>query len=119
MTMTIHQLLELGGTPVYSSDGEEIGKVEEIFADRETALPEWIGIGAGSVESKRVLVPVAGTRFDEDAVTVGYAKDRVKDAPEIDSDDEISEWIEQELFAHYGLRYPARVEGDGDTSRSH
>jgi stress response protein YsnF len=103
-TITAEQILELRGTPVYASDGAKLGHVEEVFVDVDTEAPEWIGIGTGFFGTKRVLVPAAGASLDPDAVTVPYAKDQVKDSPDIDSD-EISQETERELYSYYGLGY--------------
>jgi uncharacterized protein (TIGR02271 family) len=110
--MTIDQLSAMQGAPVYDSDGDKIGAVEEIFYDEQTREPEWIGIGTGFFSMKRVLVPVAGASSTADGVTVPYSKDQVKDSPDIDSD-EISQETEQELYAYYGLEYSERRSGTG------
>ncbi len=104
---TIDDLQTARGEPVYSSDGDKIGSVEEIFVDEETGQPEWIGLGTGFVGKKRVLVPVAGAERTGDGFTVPYAKEQVKETPDIDSD-EISQETEQRLYAHYGLGYSER-----------
>jgi uncharacterized protein (TIGR02271 family) len=105
--VTIDQLTESRGATVYSSDGEKIGSVEEIFYDEQTRQPEWIGVGTGIFKTKRVLVPVAGARVRGDRVDVHYAKDHVKDSPDIDSD-EISEQTERELYSYYGIEASKR-----------
>ena len=102
--MTMERVLEMRGAPVYSSDGEQIGEVEEIFLDNQTQKPEWIGIGTGFMGTKRVLVPVEGGQADGDAFRVPYPKDQVKNAPDVDSD-EISQDLEAELYSYYGLQY--------------
>jgi len=118
-TMSVEQFEALQGCDVYSQDGEKIGAVEEVYIDTETRRPEWIGLGTGFFGTKRVLVPAEGASFGADQVTVPYAKEHVKDAPDIDSD-EISQETEASLYAHYGLGYSgARSEtGLSDRSRS-
>jgi uncharacterized protein (TIGR02271 family) len=101
--MTLDSLEQLRGAPVYDSAGEKIGSVEEVFYDKQTNLPEWIGIGTGFLGTKRVLVPVGGSSLEGEAVTVGYAKEHVKDSPDVDSD-EISPQLEQKLYKYYGIR---------------
>jgi uncharacterized protein (TIGR02271 family) len=119
--MTMDQVAELRGAPVYDSAGEKIGKVEEIFYDYETNEPEWIGLGTGFFGTKRVLVPVQGANISDDGVSVPYTKDKVKDAPDVDSD-EISGATEQELYAYYfgaeGRDQYVSAE-DGDTVTRH
>jgi stress response protein YsnF len=103
-SMTLDRLEQLRGTPVYDSAGEKIGSVEEVFYDEQTRRPEWIGIGTGFLGTKRVLVPVEGSSLEGDAVTVSYAKEHVKDSPDVDSD-LISPELEQELYSYYGIPY--------------
>jgi len=103
--MTIGQLSEARGLPVYDSAGEKIGAVEEIFYDEQTDRPEWVGIGTGFFGTKRVLVPVEGADLrGGEGLYVPYTKDQVKDAPDIDAD-EVSQETESRLYSHYGLGY--------------
>jgi uncharacterized protein (TIGR02271 family) len=110
--MTIDQLSDARGVPVYDAEGEKIGAVEEIFYDADTRRPEWLGIGTGFFGTKRVLVPVEGADLREDGFYVPYAKERVKDSPDID-EDEISQDTEQQLYTHYGLQYSERRSESG------
>ena len=102
--MTQVRLDEMRGAPVYDSDGDKIGEVEEIYYDQQTRVPEWIGIGTGFFGTKRVLVPVQGAASHEDGLMVPYPKDHVKDSPDID-EDEISQQTEADLAAYYGVGY--------------
>ena len=111
-SMTMETLQEAHGLPVLASDGDTIGNVEEIFYDDETRKPEWIGIGTGFFGTKRLLVPVERAQVDGDALRVPFAKDHVKDAPDIDGD-EISQETERELYAYYGLSYSERRSDSG------
>ncbi|MBD0330141.1 MAG: PRC and DUF2382 domain-containing protein [Thermoleophilia bacterium] len=91
------------GNPVYASDGEKIGSVEEIFYDEQTNQAEWVGIGTGFFGTKRVLVPTAHADLRDDGLYVPYDKQHVQDSPDVDSD-EIDESLERELYAYYGLQ---------------
>ncbi len=110
--LTMERLEQMQGEAVYSSEGEKIGSVEEIFYDEQTNTPEWIGIGTGFLGTKRVLVPIEGARPSEDGITVPYSKDQVKDSPDIDGD-EIGQDTEAELYAYYGLEYSERRSDTG------
>lgn len=102
--MTVEELTDLRGGDVYSEDGEKIGKVEEVYVDRETGEPEWIGLGTGFLRSKLILVPVAGASVREDAVWVRYSKALVKDAPEVGEGD-VDQETERGLYEYYGMPY--------------
>jgi uncharacterized protein (TIGR02271 family) len=110
--ITMDQISEARGVPVYDEAREKIGAVEEIFYDEQTNQPEWLGIGTGFFGTKRVLVPVEGAELREDGFYVPYDKDQVKDSPDIDEDD-ISQETEQQLYAHYGLQYSERRSESG------
>jgi uncharacterized protein (TIGR02271 family) len=111
------RLDEMRGAPVHDQEGDKIGKVEEIFYDQETRVPEWIGIGTGMFGTKRVLVPVRGAQVTEDGLFLAYSKQQVKDSPDID-EDEISQEREAELAAHYGLGYSDERSDTGLTEGS-
>jgi stress response protein YsnF/sporulation protein YlmC with PRC-barrel domain len=100
--VSMQQLSAMQGAPVYDDAGDRIGSVEEIFYDTQMNEPAWVGIGTGFLGTKRVLVPVEGARVEGDGVYVPYPKDKVKDSPDIDSD-EIDRETENELYAYYGL----------------
>ena len=102
--MTLDRLAGMRGAAVYSSDGERIGTVEELFMDAESRQPERNGIGTGFFGTKRVLVPVTGASTESDGITVPYSKQQVKGAPDIDGD-EIGQETEAELYSYYGLAY--------------
>ena len=110
------RLVELRGAPVVDSAGEKIGAVEEIYVEERTGRPEWIGLGTGFFGTKRVLVPYDGADVAGDEVRVRYAKDQVKDSPDVD-EDELSLEREQELYAYYGLPYGGADLSDRDADR--
>jgi PRC-barrel domain len=109
---TVEQLADFRGAAVYDSCGERIGRVEEIYDDKPTAKPQWIGIGTRLSGTKHVVVPLAGARISSDGVTVGYSKEQVEDSPEVDIHlNGISVESERNLYGHYGLE----LEPDFDT----
>jgi uncharacterized protein (TIGR02271 family) len=112
--MTQVRLDQMRGAPVYDNDGDKIGKVDEIFYDQQTRVPEWIGVGTGFFGSKRVLVPVKGSAPYEDGLMAAYSKEQVKDSPDID-EDEISQQCEADLAAYYGLGYSKQRSQTGRT----
>ncbi len=93
------------GRTILASDGEKIGKLEEVYLDDLTGKPEWATVNTGLFGKKAHFVPLAGARSDGEDVRVTVAKDRVKDAPSIDPDGELSQQQEATLFEHYGIPY--------------
>src|SRR3712207_2893804 len=109
--MTTERLVEMRGTAVYASDGDQIGKVEEIFLDDQSGQPEWIGLGTGFLGTKRVLVPVQTAEPRDGGVYVPYTKDHVQGAPDID-DDHIEPETESRLYEYYSLGGGGMSTGD-------
>jgi stress response protein YsnF len=104
---------EWRGRTVIDRDGEKVGKLGEIYLDRETNQPEWALVNTGLLGTKSSFVPLQGATPAGDDVRVAYSKDQVKDAPSIDADGELSQQEEAELYRHYGLQYSEVGSGSG------
>jgi uncharacterized protein (TIGR02271 family) len=106
-------VLEWRGRTVVDRDGEKIGKLDEIYLDRETDEPEWALVNTGLFGTKSSFVPLKGAAPAGDDVRVAYAKDQVKDAPSIDPDGELSRQEEEGLYRHYDVDYAEQRSGSG------
>jgi uncharacterized protein (TIGR02271 family) len=96
------------------SNHDRIGKISEVYVDRETGEPKFVAVKTGLLGSKSSVVPIEEGQGHGDHVAVPYSKDQVKDAPNIDADAELSEAEEQRLFEYYGLQYAAYDGPDHD-----
>jgi uncharacterized protein (TIGR02271 family) len=106
MSMTaLNEAHEWRGRTVVDRDGQKIGKLDEIYLDRETSQPEWALVNTGLLGTRSSFVPLHGASPAGDDVRVAYAKDQVKDAPSIEAEGELSQQEEAELYRHYGLQY--------------
>ena len=115
---TVEQLADCRGAAVYDSCGERIGRVEEIFADKPTAEPQWLGIGTGIFGKKQVVVPLASASTSPDGVTVPFSKEQVNDSPEVDVfPNGIGVESERNLYGYYGLELEPDID-TGLTDRS-
>lgn len=106
---------EVIGTTAYSSDGEKIGKVGQLFLDDETGQPEFVTVNTGLFGNSETFVPVADATLDSDRLTFPFTKEKVKDAPNVDVDGgHLDESEEQQLFEYYGLGYGPSHDRDHD-----
>jgi uncharacterized protein (TIGR02271 family) len=96
---------EWRGSNAVDSNGEKIGTVEEIYIDAETGKPEWVAVKTGMVGSKLSFIPIAEATETGGQVRVPYDNQQVKDAPAVESDHELSQDEEANLYRHYGLGY--------------
>jgi len=111
MTIQTEELSELRGGRVVGSDGEKIGKLEEIYLDDSTGQPQWLAVGTGMFGSNVSFVPLEGASRQGDDVQVRWDKAKVKDAPNVDPDGHLSPEQEAELYRYYELDYGT---GDAD-----
>ena len=96
-------LTDVRGTDVFSSDGEKIGSVQEIYYDDKTGVPEWIGLGTGFLGMKRRVIPVEVLAYEGDHLLVPYTKEKVQKEPDYDFDDRITDEAESHLCNYFGL----------------
>jgi sporulation protein YlmC with PRC-barrel domain len=96
-------ILDRRGDDLYDGDGDKIGTIEEIYLDAESDEPAWAVVQTGLLGTKRIFVPLRDATENDDGVTVPYAKETVKEAPEVDHDGAISKDEQAALLRHYGL----------------
>jgi uncharacterized protein (TIGR02271 family) len=91
------------GQDVYDEAGQKIGSASEVYLDDETGQPEWVTVRTGLFGTKESFVPIRNADLTNEGVRVPVSKDRVKDAPKIDTDGHLSPQEEQELYNYYGM----------------
>jgi uncharacterized protein (TIGR02271 family) len=94
------------GSTVYSTSGDKIGKVGQLFLDDETQRPEFITVNTGLFGTNETFIPVADAELSGDRLTVPFEKDKVKDAPNVAADGgHLDQDEERRLYEYYGLSY--------------
>jgi len=102
---TTEEITNWRGHEARGTDGDKLGTIEDIYLDQETGEPEWLAIKTGLFGGHVSFAPLAEARLDGDAVTVPYEKAKIKDAPRVNADGELSKEQEAELYRYYGLDY--------------
>jgi uncharacterized protein (TIGR02271 family) len=92
----------IGGT-AYSSDGDKIGSIGTVYLDNASGEPAWVTVKTGLFGSNESFVPLDQAEQTNDGIRVPYDKERVKNAPNIETDRELSEQEEDQLYAYYGI----------------
>jgi uncharacterized protein (TIGR02271 family) len=90
------------GRTLVDRDGDKIGKIEDVYLDRSSGEPEWVAVKTGLFGTNVSFVPIQDAAPAGDDLRVSYAKDQVKDAPNVDPDGELSPEEERRLYQHYG-----------------
>lgn len=89
------------GRKVVDPDGRKIGKIEDVYYDEADGSPEWALVRTGLLGTRDTFVPLDGARVVGRDIVVPYARDYVKDAPNVDGDDVLSIAEEAQLAAYY------------------
>ena len=90
------------GADAVDQDNDRIGKVAQVYVDSDSDRPVWVSVKSGIFGTTETLVPLDGADWDADALHVAFSKDRVKDAPRIEPDGELSPAEQQRLYEYYG-----------------
>lgn len=101
--MANDDMLQWHGMPITGSDGEKIGKIDQIYVDNDNGQPQWASVNTGLFGTSTSFVPLAQASRQGEEIGIPYDKDMVKDAPRLDSDREITATEEQELYRYYGM----------------
>jgi uncharacterized protein (TIGR02271 family) len=107
--ITLNDVSRVNGTDVYGPGDDKIGTAVQVYLDNETGAPEWVTVRTGLFGMKELFVPLADASFTGERVEVPYEKDKIKNAPRIDPDGDLTPAEEEELYTYYG------VTGDGRT----
>ena len=117
--MTDHQrdaewnVADWHGKMLIDCNGEEIGKLQDVYVDVETDEPQFATVKEGFIDRHLTFVPVGGTRVVPHELQVPVMKETVKTAPNIaQHGEELSQADESALYHHYELNYtPLETEG--------
>jgi uncharacterized protein (TIGR02271 family) len=101
------------GADVYSTDGDKIGSAGQVYLDNHTGDPAWVAVRTGLFGKKESFVPVREATLDGDRLEVPFSKDKVKHAPRIDHDRELSPDDEEELYRYYDESGPDQGDHHG------
>ena len=101
------------GATVIDRDGEKIGTLKELYLDQDDR-PAWAAVETGLFGLRQSFVPLEGATALDDQVQVPFAKDQVKDAPNIDPDTHLTDDEETRLHDHYGVRRDDAASRDRD-----
>jgi uncharacterized protein (TIGR02271 family) len=105
--ITQEQIQAVLDHPVYDPEGQKIGDASHVFLDDVTGKPEWVSVKTGLFGTRESFAPIREASMVEDHLTVPFAKDKVKDAPNVDVDagGHLSVDEEHRLYEHYGMAW--------------
>ena len=108
---TLEDVKTWSGQEAVGPDGEKVGKVDHIYLDRQTGEPTFAAVKTGLFGSNVSLVPIENARTHEGHVHLAYDKAKIKDAPNVEADGELSEAEEARLYEYYGISGYSQYDG--------
>jgi uncharacterized protein YrrD len=97
---------EWRGKTLVDADGEKIGKLEDVYVDVETDVPQFATVKEGFIGRHLTFVPLGGITVGPDELRVAVSKAQVQDAPNIElHGEELSQDDESSLYHHFELNY--------------
>ena len=94
------------GRTLIDSDGEKIGKLEDVYVDVETDEPQFATVKEGLIGRHLTFVPLGGVKVGPDELQVGVYRSQVESAPNIElQGEELSQDDESALYHHFELNY--------------
>jgi hypothetical protein len=105
---------EWHGKMLVDRNGDKIGKLQDVYVDVETDVPQFATVKEGFIGRHLTFVPLGGVQIGPDDLQVAVTKDDVRSAPEIEMHgEELSQADESTLYHHFELNYtpPASESG--------
>lgn len=118
---TTDQVLDWLGLPVHDSAGTAIGSCQNVYADDDAQVPEWVEVALGDEDT--AMVPILGATAEGGVVRLAHPHDVVTRSPRFPADTGLGLEDERALYEHYGVPYstersstllPAEAELPGD-----
>ncbi len=86
--------------------GEKIGKLQDVYVDVETDVPQFATVKEGFIGRHLTFVPLGGIQVGPDSLQVTVTKEQVRSAPDLQMHgEELSQEDESALYHHFELNY--------------
>lgn len=94
------------GKTLVDVEDEKIGKLQDVYVDVETDIPQFATVKEGFIGRHLTFVPLGGIKVGPDELQVAVYKSQVEAAPNIElQGDELSQADESRLYHHFELNY--------------
>jgi len=99
------QLASLTGRAMHGSDGAKIGKIVDVYESTDGGQEgTFVTVHTGMFGGKASFVPLSKAGMQGENVVVPYDKALVKDAPQVEADQDLTSAEEERLYQHYSLQ---------------
>lgn len=92
---------QLAGKHLKGTDGENIGKIADVYESTDGGGGTFATVNTGLFGSGSSFFPLDAAELRGNDVVVPYSKSFIKDAPRVENDEELTAPEEQRLFEYY------------------
>ena len=97
---------EWHGKMIVDRNGENIGKLQDVYVDVENDEPQFATVKEGFIGRHLTFVPLIGIQVGPDDLQVTVTKEQVRSAPDIEMHgEELSQADESTLYHHFEMNY--------------
>jgi PRC-barrel domain protein len=105
---------EWHGKVLVDRDGEKIGKLQDVYVDVETDIPQFATVKEGLFDRHLTFVPLSGVQVGPEDLRTTVTKERVRSAPDIEMHgEELSQADESALYHHFEQNYTPPASDSG------
>jgi len=98
-----NDLAGLAGATMHGADGQKIGKIVDVYESTQAEDGTFVTVHTGMFGGHASFVPLAQASLQGKDVVVPYDKNLVKDAPQVQADQDLTSAEEERLYQHYNL----------------
>lgn len=99
--MDKRNIQDLTTATAYDRNGEKLGSVKQVYVNDATGQPDFVEVGHGLFGMSSSLVPLRGHQLKGEELSLAFAKDRIKGAPDIDDESHLSAADHDAIYRHY------------------
>jgi uncharacterized protein (TIGR02271 family) len=89
------------GAEVVDPGNDKVGKVGQVYLDSDSNEPTWVSVKTGLFGLSETLVPIDDASWTDGVLRVNVDKGRIKDAPRVEADQELSPEEQDRLYEYY------------------
>jgi hypothetical protein len=104
------------GRTVRDVNGDELGRLTDLYLDSETSRPAWAGVKRGRLRGTETIVPLAGAEEVDGDLRLPHDRRVFDEAPDVDPDVRLTAEEEAVLGDHWGRGWAPPSGGETDTA---
>lgn len=99
----VNRIEDLANATAFDVDGDKVGGVQDVYVNDTTGQPDFVSVNHGLFGAGTSIVPLRGHTLRDGELHLAFAKDLIKDAPDLDENGHLTTDDQDAFYRHYGL----------------